>query len=355
MTGRKTICHFGIYNPAYSRTRVLQKGLIENGIQVIPCHSSKLGWKKSIDLIKKHWRIRKYYDVMLVGYPGQRVILLAKILAVLSRKPLIFDVFISVYDTRIFDREYHRPGSLRSVYYWLQDWFSCQLSDIILLDTYAHIDFFVNTFHVPKNKFRRILVGSDESVIRPKEPPRTEKKFLVHFHGTFIPLQGIQYIIQAAKILEPEEIHFNLVGKGQTYHDVLQTAEDLDVKNVTFMDPVPYNNLAHLMNNANLCLGIFGDTNKAGRVIPNKVYEALAANRPCLTGDTPAIRELFTDRENILLCRVADPEDLAKKILEIKNSPALGKSIAHNGYNFFLDFLSPSHVTKDLAKEITQL
>lgn len=340
-----TICYFGIYDPEYSRSRILIRGLEENGAKIIRCHSKQTGLRKYVDLLKKYWVLRNQYDIMLVGYPGQRVIFLAWIL---SRKPLIFDAFISVYDSRIFDRTYAKPRSLRSIYYWLQDYFSCRLADKVLLDTKTHIDYFVKTFRIEREKFQRVLVGSDDRMIFPKKKQIRDTVFTIHFHGTFIPLQGIEYIIQAAKMLEQKNIRFNIIGQGQTYASIRYMAEQLQVTNVTFTDNVPYRDLGTLMSHANVCLGIFGNTQKAKRVIPNKVYEALASKCPCITGDSPAIRELLTDNQEIFLVNMADPKALAEKILELTEAPELLEKISEAGYLFFQKNLTPKKVTKDL-------
>ena len=48
------VCFFGIYNPKYSRNRVLIQGLEENNIKVIQCRTELKGVIKYFDLIKKH-------------------------------------------------------------------------------------------------------------------------------------------------------------------------------------------------------------------------------------------------------------------------------------------------------------
>jgi len=106
---------------------------------------------------------------------------------------------------------------------------------------------------------------------------------------------------------------------------------------------------------ADICLGIFGDTQKTQRVIPNKVYEAIAMKKPVITADTPAVRELFTDRKNILFCKTADPEDLAEKILELKNNEDIREKIAKGGYEIFKKYATPIVIGKKLKRDIYNL
>ena len=161
-------------------------------------------------------------------------------------------------------------------------------------------------------------------------------KFLVVFWGSFIPLQGIQYIVRAAKILEKySNIQFSIIGKGQTYSDVNCLAKKLDLINIEFLGRLPNKEIPDYIARADVCLGIFGDTEKTQRVIPNKVYEAIAMKKPVITADTPAARELFADGKNILFCKIANPQDLAKKILKVRNNPSLREKVAENAYQLF--------------------
>ena len=102
----------------------------------------------------------------------------------------------------------------------------------------------------------------------PVPDPSDNLPFTVLFTGTFIPLHGIEYIINAAKILEQrgEAIRFVIVGAGQSYQKITAMASELAVSNVQFERPVRYEQLSHLMLQAHLCLGIFGTSAKAATV-----------------------------------------------------------------------------------------
>jgi len=136
------------------------------------------------------------------------------------------------------------------------------------------------------------------------------------------------------------------------YKKIIELASKLNIKNINFINPVPYEKLKDYLNEADICLGIFGNTEKAQRVIPNKIYEALAAGKPIITAKSLAAEELFKNYKNILFCNSADFKDLAKKILELKNNQLLRKQIAQNGYQLFKEKLTPQKIAEDLLKKL---
>ena len=234
------------------------------------------------------------------------------------------------------------------------DKWSCRLADLVLLDTNTHIDFFVREFGLSKEKFKRIFVGTDSDIFYPRDGKKSNDKFLVHFHGHYIPLQGVKYIIEAAKILEKENILFNLIGRGQTFEEDKKLAEKLGLKNINFIDSVSYEKLPDYIAQADICLGIFGDSPKIDLVIPNKIFEALAVGKPVITSDTNAIRELLTDREDVILCKVADTEDLAGKIIELRDNLELRLKIGKNGRSVFINNATPKILGRQLLDYIQE-
>lgn len=177
----------------------------------------------------------------------------------------------------------------------------------------------------------------------------------VCFHGKYIPLQGVEYIIRAAHLLKEEDVTFTLIGNGQTFPMVKKLAEELDLANITFVERVPFEQLPGMLRSQDICLGIFGNTAKAARVIPNKIYEAAALGKVIITADTPAIRELFTDGENIILCRRSDPGDIAKKIILLKNDSQLRARIGAGAYRLFKERATPRVIGQSLRDELATL
>jgi glycosyltransferase involved in cell wall biosynthesis len=345
------ICYFGIYDPGYSSNRIFIRGLRENGVEVTECRSAKHGTAKYFDLIRQHRALHGAYDAMVVGYPGQQATILARCI---TRKPIVFNALVSFYDSLVFDRKTVGRRSIGALYYWLLDWLSCRAADAVILDTNAHIDYFVKTFGVPREKFHRIFIGSDPSAFRPSASSHNEK-FTVHFHGFFNPLQGVSYVVRAAKLLEGDDILFNIIGTGPQHIRPRVLADELGARNIHFSEPVSFEELNERIARADVCLGIFGDTDKARRVIPNKVFEALAARKPVITSRTPAVEELLVDREQALFCNGSDAEDLADKIRELKRDAPLRERIAEAGYRLFSERLQPKELGRELKGVIVSV
>jgi spore maturation protein CgeB len=77
------------------------------------------------------------------------------------------------------------------------------------------------------------------------------------------------------------------------------------------------------VSSAAICLGVFGTSAKAARVVPNKVWQAMAAGRPVISADTPGIREAITDGVSGLLVPPGDPAALAQALRTLAADPAL--------------------------------
>ena len=253
----------------------------------------------------------------------------------LTWKPILFDMYIATYDTMIFDRGAAKDRSLKSRFYKLSDVLSCRLSRNLVLETEDHIRDFAKKFHVSEKKFARVFLAVDDTVIYPRTVQQNSDRFLVHFHGEYAPFHGVKFILQAAQLLKDVPIDFQIIGKGITYDEDMRLATELGLTNVRFIDPVPYEELAHYMARADVCLGIFGDNERMLRVLTNKVIEAIGMGKPLITGRNAPVQELLQHGESVYLVNRGDAKSLADGILELKQNNELRQKIAQGGYAVF--------------------
>jgi glycosyltransferase involved in cell wall biosynthesis len=349
-----TICFFGMYKPDYSRNRVLREGFERLGHTVIECRTTRktrgafyLG--KYFELLQKGWHLRKEkIDLVIVCFPGQRMVWLARLL--FGRK-IVWDAFLSSYDTNVFDRKFYRPHTINAKRDWLIEWLATTLAPRVLLDTDAHSDYFVATFRAPREKFARVWIGADDAIFHPV-PIHEPEIFTVSFHGTFIPLQGLRYIVEAADLLRNEAIDFEIAGEGQESGMIKTMVEERGLERFHLLGSKPIEEIPTLLASAHISIGIFGDTEKTRRVIPNKVYEAMAVGRPIITADTPALRELMPDTKEVCAIPAADPAALAAAIRALRDDSAERARLATAARALFERALAPERIVADLLAEL---
>jgi glycosyltransferase involved in cell wall biosynthesis len=328
----KTLVAFGYHDQASPRHWTLKNLLRSRGWEVAECHTSAHGFlRKCRDLRRKWQKQGKNAQAMLVTFPGHYLVPLAWLLTRRPRKILFFDAFLSLSDTMVSDRHLLSHWHPKAWALFLLDCVSCHLADVVFVDTEAHRQFFIRRFHLKPGHVEVAYLGAREDLFTPREGARPpHPTFDVFFYGSFIPLQGIEHILSAAALVSKENpaVRFTLIGGGQCEPAMRHLAEELRLTNVTFRPTVPLSALPRLIREADLCLGIFGTSDKAQRVIPHKVYDAVACGVPVLTEDSPAIREKFSHHPGVLLCAPGNPEAIAQAILAtaIKTLSATGSS-----------------------------
>lgn len=270
----------------------------------------------------------KNVDLYFVGFFGQPLVFPARLR---WKGPLVLDAFVSTYDTLCFDRQIIKPNSLPGRLAFYLDLMSTRLADIVILDTRSQALYFEHTFGLPSSKIQVVYMGCDDDLFKPLEIPNS-KIPIVLFYGTFLPLHGVDVIVQAADLLRDEQILFRIVGQGQEYNRIRVLAKSLNIQNVEFVPWVPLQKLPEIINQATICLGgPFGRSDKARRVIASKTFQCLSAGKPTIVGDTPANRELFTHGENVWMCPTGNPQALALSIQMLLDAPSLRAKLGAEG------------------------
>jgi len=320
----------GNYDPEYNRTQILLKGLRENTSIELTEYPLK-----SVKRINKNEfkELAEQADfIYLPPFTHESVSKIKK----LTHKPLIFDPLISKYLTKVFDYQQVSRYSPRAYKNYLKDKIPLHKCDLIIADTEAHKRYFSKTFKINPAKIKVLPIGADVNQFKPVNRP-TNSIFNVGFYGGFIPLQGTKHIIEAAQILQNEtDIQFNLIGTGFEWEKMKQLVKKLALTNVNFLGWVAYDELSDRINEFDICLGIFGDTPKADMVIPNKIFHYAALKKCIITKETPAIKELFTKQDNIVLTS-NKPKAIAEQILTLKNNTNFTNKIATAGHQLITE------------------
>lgn len=340
------ICFFGDYDPTYVRTKVVLDGLASLGYSVV--HVNARGPGKYRRLYRQYRALRPdSHDVIFAAFGDSRM--MSIFAQLISKKPVIWDPLFSLYDNWVFDRRFVSPTSLKARYYWFIDWLGACFSDHIVLDTMTNAQYFSDEFNVPMEKFSRVLTGGDPTVFTPLPPFENTDIFEVEFHGKYIPVHGVDVLIRAAKILETyPDIHFTLIGKGQTLEESRALVEELKLKNVTFVPFVPIRDLIAYLRRSHVTIGLVGDVPRVVRAIPGKMYEASAARRLTINADTPALREIYKNGCDCVGVKQGDPDALAQAILTLRNDRESLHKMAEEAYKTYMRSATPECIAKEL-------
>jgi len=327
------ICYLNIAKHIPARDSSYLKGLRENEVEIIYIRDNTPGLKKFKNIYKRHKKIANDYDLLWVGYSAHILVPFARLI---TRKPVVFNSLLSFYEGKIVSRKQGAWYSPIGIYCWFVDFLAFNSATLNLIENQATIDYISKKFLVPKRKMLLTHTGvnEDDFFYDPSIPKLPQ--FTVLFRGALLPDCGIEYFVEAAKILSNENIKFRLLGDGLLAPKVESTLKTFDGKNFEWIkERLDIADLRKKMQETHIQIGWLSDELRSLLSVEHKTFESLIMKIPFLHGRTPGIMELLKENETGFYCNLVDARDLAKKILELKNNPELLNKIAENGYELF--------------------
>jgi glycosyltransferase involved in cell wall biosynthesis len=332
------LCWVGTYEHDYPRNRVLIDGLRALGVEVVEVHEPvwertrhKAGgflnlagiarsgsrWAVAWMRIWRRTRLLERVDAVVLGYPAQPDAVPGWLVARTLGAPLVVDAMISFSDTLAGDRG--RVGTIAGHGLAGLDRTALALADLVIADTAANADWLTARFGVPRGRIVVVPVGAEPERFPASPPPDGPVHAL--FYGKLAPLHGLESIVAASRIEGTPPIR--LIGEGQLDSWLAAELAREPRPQIEHLRWVPYHDLGAEVQAAAICLGVFGTSDKAGRVVPNKVYQAMSAGRPVVTADTAGIREVITDGVDGLLVPPGDAQALAEALRRLAADPPL--------------------------------
>ncbi len=346
-TPRSVLC-WGRSDPGYSRNRILRQAYAALGWRVLDFQPRFSAFGD----LEARWGIETRPDLIWVPCFRQHDIAPAARWARRHGVALLFDPLISAYDKQIFERCKldERSMAARRLLQTERDQFA--LADVVLADTEAHAAFFRDVLEVDAENIHVVPVGAEENLFTPQAWPAEAEPMEVLFFGSFIPLQGPEVIVAAARLYRGPPLRWCLLGNGPLRAQCERAAQGLNT--LSFEDWLPYQQLPARIQHASIVLGIFGATPKAQRVIPNKVYQAMACARPVVTlrSDAYPPRLLAQENSGLHWVEAGDARALADAVAELAERRT---TLAQDGLQArrrFDDFFSQGSINARLQQAI---
>ncbi len=341
------------YSPHYIRTQTLVDALHNlPSVHLIEARNRHSGISRYLETLWRLFliRLRDQPDVYILGFRGHEIFVPTKLIAG-TKYPLVFDEFVSPYDSFVFERKkLPRSSLLARMLYALERRILCSAT-LLLTDTQAQAEHYAELLQIPRDKFHTVTISADQSLFTPdgEQYDYGTSEFIVFTYATFLPLHGVDMILEAAARLRDWPVRFVIAGgKGvplRNFEDKIRVQGLTNVEHIAWID---FGQLPAYIRGAGLCLGgPFGDTPQARRIITGKAVQFLACGKPTVIGRSAA-SECLEDRKNCLIVPQRDADALAEAITWALNNQDALSDIGRGGRMAYEHHFSERQVREQL-------
>lgn len=347
--------------PDYIRAVTLRRAVAaQKDIEPVVIKNTHTGVLRYAEVLWKVLKVRfsQKPDAYLITFRAYE--LLPFLLMIAGRKPVLYDEFINPILV-VREHQSQKTGAVKAMmstwqifakfYYWLIH--SCRF---ILTDTQAHADYSAALSGISLKKYKALPVSTNEELFKPTESKSHGTAFRVFFYGNMVPLHGLTYIIETARLLRSyPDIELLLIGGDEKAKRLVEQARS-DGANLRHRKWVDFDQLPALIHEADICLGgPFGGTTQSDVVVTGKTYQFLASAKATIIGKGKATKDHFKDKENCLLVDQANPPALADMLVwayrHRRDLPTIGKK----GRQTYDEYFSIKALTKQVGAILDQL
>lgn len=345
MKKAKILLYGKVFRNHHFRSQFLVKHLLNSGYHVSLVYPEFYGkedelpgllgkYAVMLSLIEFFFKAA-FADIIYLPPMNTRFIESALLITSLFNKKLVTEIYISIYDTYVRDQKNLKGKEIKAECTQAnmmkkRDILALTKSDYVIHTARYELAYWEELFNIELDWKKVAVAPNFTAPLRKRcENKRPENEGLrICWWGTFIPLHGLNNILQAMKILQIRKVKFSCNLFGVNSPCFYEYAEKVRLnqlencvflrKDLNFLDGSLPN---YLVENCDLALGIFGNTEKAYSAVPNKVIEALSMQIPTLTMNSPALREFFNPETDLWTCEPS-PEAIAESILAIAKGTA---------------------------------
>ena len=150
-------------------------------------------------------------------------------------------------------------------------------------------------------------------------------KFIVLYAGNIGKTHGIEYIAEAANLLQEEpNFHFIVSGSGSKKKWLEEYAFNHELVNISILDSCPRDELNEVINACNVAIISFVP-GMAGVSVPSRMYNQMAAGKPIIAvaDDWSELAEVIREEEIGWVVKPGDIDGLVRTILFVVKHPHL--------------------------------
>lgn len=266
-------------------------------------------------------------DIIIATSPQFFTTWAASLLSKVQRKPWIFELR-DLWPESIKTVGAMKQGKLINILEKIELWLYKDANRVIpVTDAFKEnlIERGIN-----KDKIDVITNGSNMELFIPQEKDLEyltslglEHKFIIGYIGTHGMAHSLDFIIKSMAKIEDKDFHFMFIGNGAMKEKIVCLSKELNLSNVTFLDPIPKEEVPYYLAQIDVSLAPLKKSDTFKTVIPSKIFEAAAMKKPTLLG-VEGQAEKILKTYNAGVCFLPENElDFIEKLYSLKNNKEL--------------------------------
>lgn len=180
-----------------------------------------------------------------------------------------------------------------------------------------------------------------------------EGKFVASYFGTHGMAHHLETILEAAHDLrEWKDIVFLLVGDGAERSRLVTMRDEMKLSNVVLLDQQPKKNMPELWSLSSVSVVLLKKSELFKTVIPSKIVESMAMERPVILGVEGESAELVLSAGGGICIEPESSKDLAMQVLKLYRDPMLRKELGSSGRRYVLEHFDRQVLARRFADVI---
>lgn len=155
-----------------------------------------------------------------------------------------------------------------------------------------------------------------------EEKLNLKNKFVFAYIGTHGMAHGLDFVLKSIKSLESShpDLRFLFIGDGAEKKKLIQLAKDLKLSNAVFVDSVSKKEVVNYLSVMDVALVNLKKSDTFKTVIPSKIFEAAAMEKPILLGLEGETKGIIENYNAGICYEPENTEDFHRVIQEIVQS-----------------------------------
>ena len=207
---------------------------------------------------------------------------------------------------------------------------------------------------IEANKITVITNGADLTLFQPgskhnnvRDELGLKDEFVVSFIGTHGMAHGLETVLKTAEMLRSrKDIVFLLVGDGAERDNLLKSKNAMKLNNVIMLQQQPKERMPEFLAASNACMVLLKKSDLFKTVIPSKIFEAMAMERPIILGVDGESRKIIEDSGCGVFIEPENAEQLRDTIEKMSMNNAWTKSLGKAGFHFVRKHFSREYLSK---------